>query len=164
MTVSRFETYGQPSRSARDFQNLGQVLAPGQEPREFARPGSRQFGKHRIGSQPYEKKQVDKHYRFLYSSDMLKIRISSTELARSIGDVLNRVRYRGESFIIERNGKEIAFLSPHQKPVRRSLRDVLRPWLQAAGADPEWANLLEKTGREDAPPENPWESSSIQAP
>ena len=94
---------------------------------------------------------------------MPKKRISSTELARSIGDVLNRVRYRGESFIIERNGKAIALLSPPPSPVKKSLREVLGPWLEARRADPQWGDLLEEVGREDRPLANPWESSSTPA-
>ena len=50
--------------------------------------------------------------RDLFNTDMSETRISSTSLVRSIGDVLGRVHYRGESFVIECNGKEIAVLSP----------------------------------------------------
>jgi antitoxin (DNA-binding transcriptional repressor) of toxin-antitoxin stability system len=38
--------------------------------------------------------------------------ISATELARQLGDVLGRVRYRGESFVIQRNGIVVARLLP----------------------------------------------------
>ena len=38
--------------------------------------------------------------------------ITATELARSLSDILNRVRYRGESFIIERAGEPVAALTP----------------------------------------------------
>jgi antitoxin (DNA-binding transcriptional repressor) of toxin-antitoxin stability system len=33
-------------------------------------------------------------------------------LARRLSDVLNRVRYRGERFIVERNGEPVAVLAP----------------------------------------------------
>ncbi len=39
-------------------------------------------------------------------------RITSTELDRGLADILNRVAYRGESFIIERGGRELARLEP----------------------------------------------------
>ena len=42
----------------------------------------------------------------------MEYNISATELARALGDVLARVRYRQESFVVERNGKPIARLSP----------------------------------------------------
>lgn len=84
-------------------------------------------------------------------------RISSTELARSIGDILNRIYYRGEAFIVERNGKEVALLTPKAPPKRRSLKEVLAPWLKAQISDRDWGDLLEEIGREDKPLENPWE-------
>jgi len=43
--------------------------------------------------------------------------ITATELARSLSDILNRVHYRNERFIIQRNGEIIATLGP-PGPVR----------------------------------------------
>jgi prevent-host-death family protein len=37
--------------------------------------------------------------------------ISATELARRLGDILGRVRYRGDSFLVERNGEPVARLA-----------------------------------------------------
>jgi len=39
-------------------------------------------------------------------------RITATELARNLSDVLNRVRYKGESFKVMRNGEVFAELGP----------------------------------------------------
>jgi prevent-host-death family protein len=38
--------------------------------------------------------------------------ISATELSRRISDILNRVKYRGERFVVQRNGESIAVLHP----------------------------------------------------
>lgn len=38
--------------------------------------------------------------------------ITATELARTLSEILNRVRYRGERFVIERNGEAIASIGP----------------------------------------------------
>jgi antitoxin (DNA-binding transcriptional repressor) of toxin-antitoxin stability system len=38
--------------------------------------------------------------------------ITATELSKRLSDVLNRVKYRGERFIIQRNGETIATLAP----------------------------------------------------
>ncbi len=38
--------------------------------------------------------------------------ITATVLVRSISDVLNRILYRGERFIVQRGGKTIARLGP----------------------------------------------------
>ena len=50
--------------------------------------------------------------------------ITATELARSLSDVLNRVHYRNESFVIQRNGETIAMIAP-PGPVRGvTLREI----------------------------------------
>ncbi len=38
--------------------------------------------------------------------------ITATELSRSLSDILSRVRYKGETFIVERNGVPVATLGP----------------------------------------------------
>ena len=38
--------------------------------------------------------------------------ITATDLARSLSDILNRVRYKGETFVIQRKGEPIATLTP----------------------------------------------------
>ena len=42
----------------------------------------------------------------------MAVRISASELDRRMNDVLNRVYYRGESFIVERFGKAMARIEP----------------------------------------------------
>ena len=42
----------------------------------------------------------------------METRITATELARSLSDILNRIQYRGERFVVERNGKPIATINP----------------------------------------------------
>ena len=39
-------------------------------------------------------------------------RITATQLAKTLSDVLNRVRYTGERFLVERNGEPIATVAP----------------------------------------------------
>lgn len=58
----------------------------------------------------------------------MKSRISATAAARGFAELINRVRYRGESFIVERNGKPICEIRP-AGPTRFSgakLADLLR--------------------------------------
>lgn len=43
---------------------------------------------------------------------MLETKITATELARNLSDVLSRIRYRGEQFVVERNGESIARIGP----------------------------------------------------
>jgi prevent-host-death family protein len=82
--------------------------------------------------------------------------ISATELARRLGDVLGRVRYRGESFIVERNGEPIARLVPLATGSESTILDGLRAWREAGPPDAKLAKDLERVNRADRPPENPW--------
>ncbi len=51
--------------------------------------------------------------------------ISATDLAWSVPEVLNRVLYRGERFLVQRAGKTVAFLGPHQVTEPVPLGDVV---------------------------------------
>ncbi len=42
----------------------------------------------------------------------METKITATELAKSLSEILNRIRYRGERFVIQRNGEAIATLTP----------------------------------------------------
>jgi hypothetical protein len=44
--------------------------------------------------------------------DTKETKLTATQLARSLSDVLNRVQYNGERFVIERNGQVVATLQP----------------------------------------------------
>ena len=46
----------------------------------------------------------------------MTLRISATKAARSFSELMNRVRYRGESFIIERGGRPICEILPARPP------------------------------------------------
>jgi antitoxin (DNA-binding transcriptional repressor) of toxin-antitoxin stability system len=84
-------------------------------------------------------------------------KISATELARNLGDVLGKVRYRREVFIVERNGEAIARLAPLASGAAANLADGLRAWRAAAVCDPAFADDLERVNAADRPPRNPWE-------
>jgi antitoxin (DNA-binding transcriptional repressor) of toxin-antitoxin stability system len=61
-------------------------------------------------------------------SDSMKLRISATKAARSFSELMNRVRYRGESFVVERGGKPICEILPAGPPKfsGRELASLLR--------------------------------------
>ena len=84
--------------------------------------------------------------------------ISATTLARQLGEVLGRIRYRGESFIIERNGVEVARLIPVRGSRPGTVVDALRHWREAAEPEPEFADALERIGAADREPGDPWAS------
>lgn len=84
-------------------------------------------------------------------------RISATELARRLGDVLGRVRYRGDSFVVERNGEPVARLEPVAGSSATSLREGFAAW-SLAERDSTFADDLERVNRADQPPDLPWAS------
>lgn len=86
----------------------------------------------------------------------MDLRISATELARSVGDVLGKIRFRRDTFVIERNGEPVARLVPLDTGA--SLGEGLDAWLQAAAEDPGFADDLERVNRADRPPRDPWAS------
>lgn len=56
----------------------------------------------------------------------METKITATELARSLSDILSRVHYRGERFIIERNGDPVASLGPPGPPAGPTARELMR--------------------------------------
>jgi prevent-host-death family protein len=88
----------------------------------------------------------------------MELRISATDLARRLGDVIGRVRYRGESFVIERNGEPVARLVPVPGKNLSSLNEALHAWRATGPADPSLADDLERVGATDRPPGNAWAS------
>ncbi len=88
----------------------------------------------------------------------MDIRVSATELARRLGDVLGRIRYRGESFLVERNGEPVARVVPLIERPTSALGEVLAGWSAAGPPDPDFARALEEVGAADHPPEDPWGS------
>jgi hypothetical protein len=85
-------------------------------------------------------------------------RISATELARRLGDVLGKIRYLGDSFVIEKSGDPVARIGPLGDASAVSLREAIDAWLQAGARDPELADALERVASMDRAPGNPWGS------
>lgn len=84
-------------------------------------------------------------------------RVSATEAARNFSELLNRVRYRGESFVIERGGVEIGELRP-LSPLRFTGTDLLSLLKSVPPVDDEYLDLVESLGRNQPEvPESPWE-------
>jgi antitoxin (DNA-binding transcriptional repressor) of toxin-antitoxin stability system len=83
--------------------------------------------------------------------------ISATQAARTFSELLNRVRHRGETFLIERGGEPICEISP-AKPPRRTGADLmvlLRKLPKPDGGF--WDTVEEETQQEPMVLESPWE-------
>jgi antitoxin (DNA-binding transcriptional repressor) of toxin-antitoxin stability system len=84
--------------------------------------------------------------------------ISATEAARSFSELLDRVCYRGESFVIERGGEPVCEMS-HVQPLRFSGADFLTVLHSLPKPDPRYWKAVEKATKQVfAVPRSPWES------
>ncbi|MEX1127274.1 MAG: hypothetical protein WEB50_01785 [Vicinamibacterales bacterium] len=84
--------------------------------------------------------------------------ISATELVRTLGDVLARIRYRRESFLIERNGTPIARVLPVEPAGGDvSVGEALAHWSATRGTDKTLAGDLARVNTADRPAANPWD-------
>jgi antitoxin (DNA-binding transcriptional repressor) of toxin-antitoxin stability system len=72
-------------------------------------------------------------------------RISATNAARNFSDLINRVRYQGTSFDIERGNEVIARIVPAAPPVTLSIAEFNERWAQLPRLDRDDAVLFEET-------------------
>jgi prevent-host-death family protein len=88
--------------------------------------------------------------------------ITATELARNLADYLNRVSYRGESFVVQRGGRPVAELRPAPRGVRGA--DVIARYRSLPHLTPAEATALgqeienARAALESIAVENPWDS------
>ena len=88
---------------------------------------------------------------------IMESHITATEAARTFSDLLNRVLYRREAFVVERGGKPVCRIVP-AAPVAFKFRDLVQLWKTIPKPDPDYWNALEKINRDQPPlPESPWE-------
>lgn len=87
-------------------------------------------------------------------------RISATELARNLSDILNRIRYQGEHFVIIRNGEEVARLVPRPEHRKLTLGDAVEIIRNAPKPDPDfWKDVDEARRLMNQPLDVPdWDS------
>ena len=88
----------------------------------------------------------------------MKNTLTATELVRNIGDILSRIRYRRESFVIERNGRPVTRILPAEAVEAGTLRSALTAWTTDAASDPTFADDLARVNDADRPAANPWAS------
>ena len=84
--------------------------------------------------------------------------ITATDAARRLSDLLNRVRYRHETFSIRRNGEEVARLVPPSRPAP-TLRDVISLIRERGRQDETFGDdLLAIQAAQPSLPDDPWRS------
>ena len=80
----------------------------------------------------------------------MKSEISASEAARSFSEIMNRVRYRGESFIVERGGKPICEIVP-ARPQSFSGAQLVHLLRELPKPDDEYFAVLEELGSKQTP-------------
>lgn len=80
------------------------------------------------------------------------ITVSTMDMRKSIGDILNRVALRGDEYLVERKGKPLAVVMPVEKAeaIRRAARLRLGDWLDrpdTAKTDTEAMTLANEARR-----------------
>jgi antitoxin (DNA-binding transcriptional repressor) of toxin-antitoxin stability system len=84
--------------------------------------------------------------------------VSATEAARSFSELLDRVCYRGETFVIVRGGEPVCEMS-HVTPPRFTGADFLNLLHSLPKPDPGyWDAVEDRTKQTPAVPESPWDS------
>jgi len=81
--------------------------------------------------------------------------ITATELSRRLSDVLNRVKYRGERFVVQRNGETIATITPVSPPPMVTLDDIIAKVGDFSVPGDGFADDLEAIQAEQPPAEFP---------
>ena len=85
--------------------------------------------------------------------------ISATEAARTFSDILNRVRYHGEAFVVERGGEPICRISPVAGASGFTAADLLKLLDVAPAPDPAYLDTVEAVARNQPQlPGSPWGS------
>ena len=87
----------------------------------------------------------------------MKTRVTATEAARKFSEILNRVAYKGETFVVERGGRPVCEIAP-PNPEGVSTRELVEILKSAPHPDKGYLTLLDKLTRKQAPVErSPWE-------
>lgn len=88
---------------------------------------------------------------------IMESNISATEAARSFSDLINRVLYKGDVFVIERGGRPVCRIVP-ARPVKFTLRDLVQLLKTIPKPDGGyWDDLEEIRKGQPSLPESPWE-------
>ena len=76
----------------------------------------------------------------------MKTRITATEASRKFSEILNRVAYKGESFVVERSGRPVCEIRPAQEEgiTTQELVEILK---SAPHPDKAYLDILEEITR-----------------
>jgi antitoxin (DNA-binding transcriptional repressor) of toxin-antitoxin stability system len=85
-------------------------------------------------------------------------KVTATEAARRLSDLLNRARYRGERFTILRGGEEICEIVPTARRGSVTFGELRRALAELPEPDEDFRSDLECIRSEQPPAESSWPS------
>ena len=86
----------------------------------------------------------------------MKTRVSATEAARKFSEILNRVAYKGESFVVERSGRPVCEISP-ARAAKFTARDFVEMLKSAPRPDEQYFDDVEEVIKKRQPvAASPW--------
>jgi len=88
----------------------------------------------------------------------MSLKVTATEAARNLSDLLNRVRYRGERFVVVRAGEDVAELIPAAGGRCLTLAELRATLASLPPPDADFAADLERIRAEQPPAEPSWRS------
>ena len=88
----------------------------------------------------------------------MSTKVSATEAARKLSDLLNRVRYRGETFTIMRGGEDVCQMTPVAPRAGVTLGALREALVSIPSPDEDFRSDLESIRAEQPPAESSWPS------
>lgn len=85
-------------------------------------------------------------------------KVTATEAARNLSELLSRVRYRGERFTVVRAGEEVAEIIPAAGSRSVTLGELRATLASLPPPDDDFAADLERIRSEQPPAEPTWRS------
>jgi antitoxin (DNA-binding transcriptional repressor) of toxin-antitoxin stability system len=87
----------------------------------------------------------------------MESRVSATEAVRGFSELLNRIRYRGEEFVVERGGEAICRMTPATGQRRLTLAELVRVIRELPLPDRSYAaDVRRAVKRQGRMPGSPW--------
>lgn len=79
-----------------------------------------------------------------------RLKISATEAARNFSDLVNRVYYKGETFVVERGGEPVCEISP-AAPIRFTGAEFVEMLSRLPRPDHEYFDVIEELNKKQRP-------------
>ena len=88
----------------------------------------------------------------------MESRLTSTEVARRLDDILAEVKHAGTTIVVMKNGEPVAQLKPLESGPSCTVSQLAQLWgSEETDPDDAFARDLDRVNQSDLPVANPWE-------